>query len=108
MKPDLDALAAAGDRERIRLASAWRSLEHATGRLSSETAARIETAGSTLKWGGLSMLAATVLLRWTKVRTGWKVGKVLLGVAPALARLAAPRAPGFLSHLLRRRDSEKR
>ena len=108
MKPDLDALAAAGDRERIRLASAWRSLEHATGRLSSETAARIETAGSTLKWGGISMLAATVLLRWTKVRTGWKVGKVLLGVAPALARLAAPRAPGFLSHLLRRRDSEKR
>jgi len=108
VKPDLDELAAAGDRERIRLGSSWRELEGATARLSSEAVEGIQTAGATLKWGGLFMLGAAVLMRWTKVRSGWKAGKILLAVAPALARLAAPRASGFLSHLFGRGNSEKR
>ena len=107
MKPDLDELAAAGDRERVRLGSAWKELEGATARISSQAVAGVETAGATLKWGGLFLLGAAVLMRWTKLRSGWKVGKVLLATAPMLARFAAPRAPGLFSHFFRRRDSEK-
>jgi hypothetical protein len=107
VKPDLEDLAAAGDRERVRLGSSWRELEAATARISSETVAGVETAGATLKWGGLFLLGAAVLMRWTKVRSGWKIGKVLLAAAPMLARYASPRASGVLSHLFRRRDSEK-
>jgi len=107
VKPDLDDLAAAGDRERVRLGSAWRELEASTARISSETVAGFETAGATLKWGGLFLLGAAIVMRWTKVRSGWKIGKVLLATAPMLARYASPRATGLLSHLFRRRDSEK-
>jgi len=107
VKPDLDDLAAAGDRERVRLGSAWRELEASTARISSETVAGVETAGATLKWGGLFLLGAAIVMRWTKVRSGWKIGKVLLATAPMLARYASPRATGLLSHLFRRRDSEK-
>ena len=108
MTPSLDDLAAAGDRERVRVAAAWRELEGATARMASDAAKGIETAGATLKWGGLFLLAGAVLLRWTKVRSGWKIGKVLLAAAPALAKYTAPSAAGLLSHLFRRRDSEKR
>lgn len=107
MKPSLDELAAAGDRERLRLASAWRGFEGASARIASDAAAGLETAGTTLKWGGLFLLAGAVLMRWTKVRSGWKIGKLLLATVPALAKFAAPRAPGLLSHFFRRRDSEK-
>ena len=107
MRPSLDELAAAGDRERVRLATAWGDFEAATERIASDAAAGIETAGTTLKWGGLFLLGAAVLMRWTKVRSGWKIGKLLLATAPALAKFAAPRAPRLLSHLFRRRNSEK-
>ncbi|HET9793540.1 MAG TPA: hypothetical protein VFS34_03680 [Thermoanaerobaculia bacterium] len=107
MKADLEDLVAAGDRERVRLGASWRELESATARISSETVAGVETAGASLKWGGLFLLGAAVLMRWTKVRSGWKIGKVLLATAPMLARFASPRAPGVLSHLFRRRNSEK-
>jgi hypothetical protein len=107
VKPDLEDLAAAGQRERVLLGDAWRELESATARISSETVAGVETAGATLKWGGLFLLGAAVLMRWTKLRSGWRLGKVLLATAPIVARYASPRAPGLLSHFFRRRDSEK-
>ena len=107
MKEDLDALVTAGSRERSRLVSSWAELERTTQHLSSQAIAGVETAGTTLKWGSLFMLAAAVLLRWTKLRSGWKIGKVLWAFVPALARFSAPRGGGLLSHLFGRGNSEK-
>lgn len=108
MSDDLDALVAAGVRERGRAAASWRAVEENTRRVVSEAAAGVETAGTTIKWGGLLMVAAAILLRWTKLRTGWRAGRFLWTLAPMLARIAGPRAGGFLSHLFRRGNSEKR
>jgi hypothetical protein len=106
MKESLDDLAAAGSRERIRLVSAWGDLERTSQHLSSQAVTSVEAAGATLKWGSLAMLGAAVLLRWTKLRSGWKIGKVLWAVTPVLTRLAAPRG-GLLSHFFGRGNSEK-
>lgn len=107
MSGDLDMLAAAGDRERIRLTEAWRDLDRTSQHLSAEAVAGIETAGKTLKWGSFFLLAAAFLARGGRFRTGWKIGKLAWAVAPTLARIASPRGAGWLSHLLRRGNSEK-
>lgn len=107
MSADLDTLAAAGDRERVRLAGAWRDLDGASQQLSAEAMSGIQTAGTTLKWGSFFLLAAAFLARGGRFRSGWKIGKLAWAVAPTLARLAAPRGAGWVSHLFRRRDSEK-
>jgi hypothetical protein len=108
MSDDFEDLVAAGSRERARLVSAWRAVDASTHRGLAEAASGIETAGATLKWGGLLAVAAAILLRWTKVRSGFRAGKFLWTLAPMLTRIAAPRMGGRFSHLFGRRDSEKR
>jgi len=108
MSDDFESLVVSGERERGRLVSAWRAVDASTHRGLTEAAAGIETAGATLKWGGLLAVAAAVLFRWTKVRTGFRAGKFLWTLAPMVTRVVAPRAGGLLSHLFGRGDSQKR
>lgn len=107
MKRSLDDLVAAGARDRGRVVSSWDALERTTQHLQSEAVAGIETAGATLKWGSLFLLAATILARGGKFRSGWKIGKLIWAVTPALTKLAMPRGLPRLSHLFRRGDPEK-
>jgi len=107
VKRSLDELAAAGARDRDRLVSSWDTLERTTRHLQSEAVAGVETAGTTLKWGSLFLLAAAILARGGKFRSGWKIGKLIWAVAPAITKLAMPRGAPRLSHLFRRRDPEK-
>jgi len=107
MKRSLEDLVAAGARDRGRVISSWDALERTTRHLQSEAVAGVETAGATLKWGSLFLLAAAILARGGKFRSGWKIGKMIWAVAPALTKLAMPRGGPRLSHLFRRGNPEK-
>lgn len=98
---------AAGARDRSRVVESWDALERTTRHLQSEAVAGVETAGATLKWGSLFLLAAAILARGGRFRSGWKIGKLIWAVAPTLTKLAMPRGAPRFSHLFRRRDPEK-
>ena len=108
MSDELEALVAEGNRQRGRIVASWGVLERTTRHLSAEAVAGVETAGTTLKWGSLFLLVATILARGGKFRSGWKIGKLLWAVAPTLTKLAMPSGAGWASHLFRRGNSEKR
>ena len=108
MSRDLDVLVAEGARQRGRILASWGVLERTTRHLSSEAVAGVEMAGTTLKWGSLFLLVATILARGGKFRSGWKIGKLLWAVAPALTKIAMPGGAGWMSHLFRRGNSEKK
>jgi hypothetical protein len=107
MKRSLEDLAAAGARDRNRVVASWGAIERTTRHLQSEAVAGVETAGATLKWGSLFLLAAAILARGGRFRSGWKIGKLIWAVAPALTRLAMPRGAPRISHLFRRGNPEK-
>jgi hypothetical protein len=103
----LDDLVAAGARDRNRVVGSWDALERTTRHLSSEAVAGVETAGATLKWGSLFLLAAAILARGGKFRSGWKIGKLIWAVAPTLTKLAMPGGFPRLSHLFGRGNPKK-
>jgi hypothetical protein len=107
MTRSLEDLVAAGARDRSRVAASWDALERTTRHLSSEAVAGVETAGATLKWGSLFLLAAAILARGGKFRSGWKIGKLIWAVAPALTKLAMPGGIPRLSHLFGRGNPKK-
>ena len=92
-----------GAREREHVGQSFRELEFATRQASTELVSGLEKAGSSLKWGGLALLASAAVLRMTTLRRGYRSAKWLMKLAPVVVRLAGSRI-GL--HPFGRRNSE--
>lgn len=94
---DLSSLVARGSLERAELARAWRSAEFTIREAAAETGATVAKSVSQARWVAALFAAGALLLRFKKLRRGYRWASWILRFAPPIV--------GRL-HLFGRRDSK--
>jgi hypothetical protein len=95
---DLDGLVVRGAAEREELARVWRSAEYTVRETASEAGAVVGRSVSQARWAGALFAVGALLLRFRKLRSGYRWASWILRFAPPLV--------GRL-HLFGGRDSKK-